>query len=81
MDGRTRWATRCGDFRTGATRVRPLAEVSYGHVATVGGGVFDVEELYGGSHFWSLALGVAAQGGRCDAPDGPVRSAEEYHGR
>jgi hypothetical protein len=36
----------------------PLVELSYGRMADVGGGVFDVESFYGRSSFWSLTLGA-----------------------
>ncbi len=61
--GITRWTVQTVGYevqaiRTGSMRVRPLAEISYGHVATVGGGVFDIEGVYGASHFWSLSVGL-----------------------
>ena len=54
--------------------MRPLAEVTYARVAKVGGGLIDVEELYGGRDIWSLALGVRLSARRRDAPHGPLRS-------
>ncbi len=61
--GITRWTVQTVGYdvqaiRTGPIRIRPLVEFSYGHMATVGGGVFDVEGVYGADHFWSLSLGV-----------------------
>ncbi len=61
--GITRWTVQTVGYevqaiRTGPIRVRPLVEVSYGHIATVGGGVFDIEGVYGADHFWSLSLGL-----------------------
>jgi hypothetical protein len=43
--------------------VRPLAEVTYARVTKVGGGLIDVEELYGGADLWSLAVGVRLSAG------------------
>jgi hypothetical protein len=36
----------------------PLIEVSYGHIADVGGGLFDARSFYGKTSFWSVSLGV-----------------------
>jgi hypothetical protein len=38
--------------------VRPLIEVAYAGIAKVGGGVFDIDDLYGRDHIWSLSLGI-----------------------
>ena len=61
--GTTRWTVHTAGYevemvRIGSLRVQPLAEVSYGHIAKVAGGVFDVESLYGADRFWSFTLGV-----------------------
>jgi len=66
--GTTRWTTHTAGYEVVALRrrsleVRPLAEVTYARVAKVGGGVIDVEELYGGRDLWSLALGVRISAG------------------
>jgi hypothetical protein len=45
-------------LHTRRLRLRPLAEISYGRIAKVGGGLFNVDDLYGGDAFWSLTLGV-----------------------
>jgi hypothetical protein len=44
-------------------RFEPLAEVSYGHIDKVGGGLFDVSQLYGRNHFWSFSIGVRVAAG------------------
>jgi hypothetical protein len=66
--GTTRWTTHTAGYGVVALRrsgleVRPLAEVTYARVAKVGGGLTDVEELYGGRDLWSLALGVRLSAG------------------
>ena len=38
--------------------IAPLLEVSYGRIGRVGGGLFDIDDLYGRAHFWSWTLGV-----------------------
>ena len=38
----------------------PFVEISYGRMADVGGGLFDVRSFYGRSSFWSLSIGVRA---------------------
>jgi hypothetical protein len=38
----------------------PFVELSYGRMADVGGGLFDVRSFYGRSSFWSLSIGVRA---------------------
>jgi hypothetical protein len=38
--------------------VLPLAELSYGRMADVGGGLFDVRSFYGKTSFWSVSLGA-----------------------
>ncbi|MGH7528547.1 MAG: hypothetical protein ACREMX_17780 [Gemmatimonadales bacterium] len=61
--GTTRWTIHTLGYQlrvapTSGLTVRPLAELSAGRVAKVGGGLFDVTELYGRDSFWSLSLGV-----------------------
>jgi hypothetical protein len=36
----------------------PFAEVSYGRIAEVGGGLFSARSFYGKSSFWSLSVGA-----------------------
>ena len=66
--GTTRWTVQTAGYevtavRTGRLQVRPLVEVSYGHIANVGGGVFDITGVYGADHFWSFTLGVRVGAG------------------
>ncbi|HET6778637.1 MAG TPA: hypothetical protein VFH26_07090 [Gemmatimonadales bacterium] len=61
--GTTRWTIHTAGYgielrphsRIG---VLPLVELSYGRMADVGGGVFDVRSFYGKTSFWSLSLGA-----------------------
>ncbi len=61
--GITRWTIHTAGWspvvlsRGGAT-IAPLIEMSYGRVAEVGGGLFDVRQAYGKESFWSWTLGV-----------------------
>ena len=61
--GVTRWTIHTAGWsavvleRGGAT-VAPLVEVSYGRIAEVGGGLFDVRQAYGRESFWSWTLGI-----------------------
>lgn len=66
--GTTRWTIHTAGYevealRIGRLRVRPMAEISYGTITRVGGGVFDVKTEYGQDHFWSLGLGVRLAAG------------------
>jgi hypothetical protein len=66
--GITRWTTHTlgyevTAFRSGRAELRPLAEVTYGRIAKVGGGLFEVDQLYGRKHFWAAALGVRMSAG------------------
>jgi hypothetical protein len=36
----------------------PFLELSYGRMADVGGGLFDVQSFYGKTSFWSVSLGA-----------------------
>jgi len=61
--GITRWTVHTAGYTIdgpdlSGLRLSPLVEVSYGRMQRVGGGVFDVESLYGQDHFWSLSVGV-----------------------
>jgi hypothetical protein len=61
--GITRWTVQTVGYEVDALhirelRLRPLAEISYGSIAKVGGGLFDVGDLYGNDAFWSLTVGM-----------------------
>jgi hypothetical protein len=83
--GTTRWTTHTAGYEVMALRrsgleVRPLAEVTYARVAKVGGGVIDVEELYGGRDLWSLALGIRISAGGAMHRMGRYGAAEDETG-
>jgi hypothetical protein len=66
--GTTRWTTHTIGYRiravaAGPLAVEPLVEIAYASVGKVGGGVIDVEDLYGRNHIWSITLGVRIAGG------------------
>jgi hypothetical protein len=66
--GTTRWTVHTVGyaFRSRAApgpTLEPLVEVAAGSVAKVGGGLFDVEQVYGGHRFWSVSLGIRVSGG------------------
>lgn len=66
--GTTRWTIHTAGYevealRIGRLRAQPIAEISYGTITRVGGGVFEVETEYGQDHFWSLGLGVRLAAG------------------
>jgi len=61
--GITRWTIHTAGYSAprlerGGLAVRPLVEISYGRIAKVGGGLFDVRQVYGKGSFWSWTLGV-----------------------
>jgi hypothetical protein len=83
--GTTRWTTHTAGYEVVALRrsgieVRPLAEVTYARVAKVGGGLIDVEQLYGGRDIWSLALGVRLRAGAAMHRMGRYGAAEDAAG-
>jgi hypothetical protein len=68
IQGTTRWTihTLGYGFRLdpmARLQAVPFAEVSYGRIADVGGGLFDARRFYGGSSFWSLGIGVRLNAG------------------
>jgi hypothetical protein len=67
--GITRWTIYTAGYSAPslerkAVAVRPLVEVSLGRIAKVGGGLFDVPQLYGKESFWTWTLGVRVGFGR-----------------
>jgi hypothetical protein len=61
--GITRWTTHTLGYQVrvvsaGPLAVDPLLELGYASIAKVGGGLIDVEQLYGRDHIWSVTLGV-----------------------
>jgi hypothetical protein len=83
--GTTRWTTHTAGYEVMALRrsgleVRPLAEVTYARVAKVGGGLIDVEQLYGSRDLWSLTLGVRISAGGVMHRMGRYGAAEDETG-
>ncbi|MDQ2673817.1 MAG: hypothetical protein M3Y40_04105, partial [Chloroflexota bacterium] len=61
--GTTRWTIHTAGWsspllQAGGAAVAPLIEVSYGSMAEIGGGLFDVRQAYGGDDFWSVTVGA-----------------------
>jgi hypothetical protein len=82
ITGVTRWTTHTvgyelAAFHRGVLDVRPLVEVAYAGIAKVGGGLFDIEDLYGRDHIWSLSLGVRLGAGAPMHRMGRYGAAEE----
>jgi hypothetical protein len=66
--GTTRWTIQTAGYgyRLSAGRLLdavPFLEISYGTIANVGGGLFEVESFYGRKSFWSLSGGVRLAAG------------------
>jgi hypothetical protein len=66
--GITRWTIHTAGYSapsldTEGIAIQPLAEISLGRIAQVGGGLFDPRQVYGKEEFWSLTLGVRARFG------------------
>jgi hypothetical protein len=80
--GITRWTVHTVGYEVVALRrpgveLRPLAEVSRAGITKVGGGLFDVEGLYGRDHIWSLTLGLRVTAGAPMHRMGRYGAAEE----
>jgi hypothetical protein len=66
--GITRWAIHTVGYsspslvRSGVV-IQPVVELSLGRIAKVGGGLFDVRQLYGKESFWSWTLGMRVEFG------------------
>jgi hypothetical protein len=61
--GISRWTVQTVGYEIDALHTRrlglqPLVELSYGGIAKVGGGFFDVQQRYGNDAFWSLTIGM-----------------------
>ena len=61
--GTTRWTIHTAGYHrhlqpVPRARILPFVELSYGRMADVGGGLFDVRSFYGRTSFWSLSLGA-----------------------
>jgi len=60
--------------------VYPLLELGYAGIAKVGGGLVDVEQLYGRDHIWSVTLGVRIAAGMTMHRMGRYGAAEDEGG-
>jgi hypothetical protein len=61
--GLTRWTIHTGGYTATLLQradftVAPLIEVSYGRIAEVGSGLFDLRAVYGSDDFWSWTVGL-----------------------
>ena len=61
--GTTRWTIHTAGYGVHVQPIEllsvlPFAEVSYGRIAEVGGGLFNARSFYGKSSFWSLSVGA-----------------------
>jgi len=61
--GKTRWTIHTAGYTVQLQPVKmlsvlPVAELSYGRIADVGGGLFDTKSFYGKTSFWSVSLGA-----------------------
>jgi hypothetical protein len=60
---KTRWTIHTAGYTVqlqpvNVLSVLPLAELSYGRIANVGGGLFDAQSFYGKTSFWSVSVGA-----------------------
>ena len=83
--GITRWTTHSLGYQVralspGPVVLDPVMEVSYAGVAKVGGGLVDVQQLYGRTHIWSLTLGLRVTAGTTMRRMGRYGAAEEEPG-
>lgn len=61
--GITRWTIHTAGYSlalrlASGVGMLPFVELSYGRMADVGGGLFDVQSFYGKTSFWSVSLGA-----------------------
>ena len=83
--GISRWTVQTVGYEIDALHIRqvdlrPLVEISYGGIAKVGGGFFDVVQLYGDDAFWSLTVGLRLELGHPLARMGRYGALEEVGG-
>jgi hypothetical protein len=45
-------------LQRGALALRPVIEIAYARIGKVGGGLFDVDDVYGRDRVWSLSVGL-----------------------
>ena len=64
IQGITRWTVHTAGYGyrlwhpAASPGVEPFVELTYGRIAEVRGGLFDVREFYGNDSFWSVSIGV-----------------------
>ncbi len=64
IHGITRWTIHTAGYGFGIGSPNaivsgmPFVELSYGRMAPVGGGLFDIRTFYGGTSFWTLSAGI-----------------------
>jgi hypothetical protein len=64
IQGVTRWSIHTVGYGLQLTLPRarltgmPFVEISYGRMSQVGGGIFDIQAMYGKASFWSLGVGI-----------------------
>jgi hypothetical protein len=69
IQGMTRWTIHTAGYglelgdRKGPLGALPFVELSYGRMANVGGGLFDVTSFYGKQSFWSVTVGIRLRHG------------------
>jgi hypothetical protein len=67
--GTTRWTIHTLGYGLGLggsvamLRAWPFVEVSYGRIADIGEGLFDVESFYGRNSFWTVSIGIRVNPG------------------
>jgi hypothetical protein len=94
IHGITRWTIHTAGygFRVEGSGViptlMPFVDLSYGRMARVGGGLFDIRTFYGGTSFWSASVGIRLNFGMPMhrmgrygvAQDTAIRAHTEQHG-
>jgi hypothetical protein len=91
--GTTRWSIHTAGYGfelrpTELLHLLPFLELSYGRMADVGGGIFEVRSFYGKTSFWSLTVGARMnlgmrlhRMGRYGVAQNPVAAVEtDHHG-
>jgi hypothetical protein len=95
--GKTRWTIHTAGYGfqlqpMARVTALPFVELSYGRIAEVGGGLFDVQSFYGKTSFWSISIGarlnlgmpmhrMGRYGVAQDTAHGSHRQQHEHHDR
>jgi hypothetical protein len=82
ITGITRWTTHTLGYELDAVHhgtlgIRPLVELAHASMTRVDGGLFDIQDLYGRDHIWSLSLGLRLEAGMPMRRMGRYGAAEE----